>query len=188
LARARIVADCFGRFALKLHLRCEGQKIEADVRRKDDTITVLKGDVTAEYRLSSNGAPFYLLSRNGTQSPAFTVRAKDEIFLHLNGRSFRLQEISDEAAAGGDSHQAELRAISPMPGTVIKVLVEPGAAVSKGMPLVIVEAMKMENEVRAPGDAIVEQVLVSAGEKVGYGQELLKLIPPEGKGGEASAL
>ena len=67
----------------------------------------------------------------------------------------------------------EVRA--PMPGLVSRVLVEPGAHIEKGSPMMVLEAMKMENEVKASRDLVVEAVLVTCGTIVEKDQVLLKL-------------
>jgi len=55
---------------------------------------------------------------------------------------------------------------SPMPGRVVKVLVAPGDAITAGAPLLVIEAMKMENELAAPRAGSVTRVLVAAGDAV----------------------
>lgn len=62
-----------------------------------------------------------------------------------------------------------------MPGRVVRVLVAPGVSVSKGQPLVVVEAMKMENELKAPRDGVVQRLLVEAGALVEAGTVLVEL-------------
>ncbi len=64
---------------------------------------------------------------------------------------------------------------SPMPGTIINVLVKPGQAVKAGDVLVILEAMKMENEIKAAKDATVVSVVVNKGESVDTGAVLVTL-------------
>jgi acetyl-CoA carboxylase biotin carboxylase subunit len=64
---------------------------------------------------------------------------------------------------------------SPMPGQVLKVLVEAGQKVSAGDPLIILEAMKMEHTMRATVDGVVESILVGNGEVVGPGQLLVQI-------------
>lgn len=64
---------------------------------------------------------------------------------------------------------------APMPGLVVKVLVEPGAAVSAGQGLVVLEAMKMENEIKAAAAGVVETVSVRAGQAVEKGAVLVVL-------------
>jgi biotin carboxyl carrier protein len=62
---------------------------------------------------------------------------------------------------------------SPMPGKVVKIMVAPGAAVEENQPLIIVEAMKMENELRAPKAGRIGQVFVGTGQAVDAGTALL---------------
>ena len=72
-------------------------------------------------------------------------------------------------AAGGQSIAA------PMPGTILKVNVQAGAAVKKGDVLMILEAMKMENEIMAPANATVASVSVAQGAAVEAGTVLCTL-------------
>ena len=65
--------------------------------------------------------------------------------------------------------------VSPMPGTIIRVNAKVGQAVKNGEVLAVLEAMKMENEIMAPHDATVVQVLVDAGTKVDSGTPILVL-------------
>jgi biotin carboxyl carrier protein len=62
-----------------------------------------------------------------------------------------------------------------MPGRVIRVLVQEGDSVHQGQVLAILEAMKMENELTAPADGVVKEVLVSPGVNVELGQPLIEI-------------
>ncbi len=62
-----------------------------------------------------------------------------------------------------------------MPGKVVRLLVEPGAEVTKGQPVAVVEAMKMENELKAPMDGLVAEILVVAGQAVDAGAVLMRI-------------
>src|SRR5205814_321312 len=64
---------------------------------------------------------------------------------------------------------------APMPGRVIKLFVEAGAKVSKGQPLLILEAMKMEHTITAPADGTVKEIHYAAGEQVLEGAELIRV-------------
>jgi len=69
---------------------------------------------------------------------------------------------------------AELIA-SPMPGTIVSVNVKPGQSIKKSDVLVVLEAMKMENEIMAPHDAVVVAVHVNKGDSVESGTPLVSL-------------
>ena len=65
--------------------------------------------------------------------------------------------------------------VSPMPGTMVKINVTAGQTVKSGEVLAVLEAMKMENEIMAPHDATVVQVLVDVGAKVDTGTPIIVL-------------
>lgn len=77
------------------------------------------------------------------------------------------QSLAAAARTGGLGLSAQSKEIkSPMPGKTVKVLCAPGQAVKAGQGLVIIEAMKMENELRATGDGVVKEVRVAEGQNV----------------------
>ncbi len=93
-----------------------------------------------------------------------------------SGGTYRLSLIDPVATAGaGDADGGRLTA--PMPGRVVTVLVEPGAAVEKGQPLLVLEAMKMEHTITAPADGAVTALPFAAGDQVEEGVDLLGFEP-----------
>ena len=93
----------------------------------------------------------------------FTADAVDE-------RTRAIREMT-----GGGADVAAKTVNAPMPGLVLRVLVEPGAAVKAGQGVVIVEAMKMENELKAPADGVVSRIEVAPGQTVEKGAVLVVL-------------
>jgi 3-methylcrotonyl-CoA carboxylase alpha subunit len=81
------------------------------------------------------------------------------------------------AEAGEETDTAGGTLAAPMPGRIIQVLVEPGAVVARGAPLLILEAMKMEHTISAPHGGRVAAIHYRAGEQVAEGAELLRLDP-----------
>ena len=71
-----------------------------------------------------------------------------------------------------NNHQA---VVAPMQGTILKSHVKVGSKVTKGTLLFVLEAMKLENEILAPHDGIITELLVSPGQKVDLNQQLLIL-------------
>jgi biotin carboxyl carrier protein len=88
------------------------------------------------------------------------------------GRLARLATGGSASAAGGDANIK-----SSMPGVVKEILVADNEAVAAGQPLLILEAMKMENEIRAPRDGVVGTVHVRSGKAVEKGALLVSLAP-----------
>jgi propionyl-CoA carboxylase alpha chain len=76
----------------------------------------------------------------------------------------RLPDPADAVAAGS--------LVAPMPGAVVRVLVEAGDTVDAQQPLVVLEAMKMEHTVASPGPGVVAEVHVVAGQQVDAGMVL----------------
>jgi len=75
--------------------------------------------------------------------------------------------------SGGAAGQREIKAV--MPGKVVSLLVKVGDAVEKDQPLLVLEAMKMENEVRAPRAGVVKEILVTASQTVETGELMIAL-------------
>jgi len=75
----------------------------------------------------------------------------------------------------GRSGEQAFSVKAPMPGKVVKVLVSEGQAVSKGQGVVVVEAMKMQNELQALSDGVVKEIRIKEGDTVDSGAELVTL-------------
>jgi biotin carboxyl carrier protein len=102
-----------------------------------------------------------------TGGGVFTVDA-------MTAQQAALSEALSESGHAGDG-SAIVKA--PMPGRVVQILVEPGDDVALEDPVAIVEAMKMENEVRATAPGRVASVDVAAGDTVEPGQQLCEIVP-----------
>ena len=79
------------------------------------------------------------------------------------------RKVADLAAAS--------RIVAPMPGTVTRILAEPGADLPRGAPLIVLEAMKMEHTLRAPGDGRLKALKCAVGDVVQEGTELADFEP-----------
>jgi biotin carboxyl carrier protein len=88
----------------------------------------------------------------------------------------RAESLRDRAAARAVASEAGVarKILASMPGRVVRVLCEPGASVEPGAPLIVIEAMKMQNELCAKASAVVRAVHVSAGQAVDRGALLVE--------------
>jgi biotin carboxyl carrier protein len=104
-----------------------------------------------------------------------------EMVVHLDGQAVAVQILDERQAARlaatgfGPARGADgtVAIQAPMPGKVVKCLVREGDSVSSGQGIIIVEAMKMENELRTPVDGTVKKVRVPEGQNVEAGEDLV---------------
>jgi biotin carboxyl carrier protein len=92
-----------------------------------------------------------------------------DILLQVNGREYRIVEAAKQRKVGSNAGNPQ----APMAGKIIQILVEPGDAVKAGDVLLILEAMKMEQQILAPQDGVVDRVLCQENEQVRAGAELI---------------
>ena len=85
----------------------------------------------------------------------------------------------DPLDAAGELDDAGGRLTAPMPGKIISVQVKDGDVVTRGAPLVVLEAMKMEHTIAAPGDGRVVKIHYQAGDLVEEGADLLEFEPSD---------
>ena len=163
---------------MKLVVRHEGRDLPVEVSRYGEGYCVKIGDrvIEADVRRAnlflsslrlSDGRQFLLGHHAGQNEQTISFgdqTLKVQVFDPL---TLKRRRREDEAGAGA----GVVKAI--MPGRVVRVLVEEGATVEKGKGLLILEAMKMENEIVAPAPGVVRKLLVSSGQTVEGGADLL---------------
>jgi biotin carboxyl carrier protein len=121
----------------------------------------------------------YSLLIEGRSYEIDLLKLEDALMVLVNGQPFRV-EIQEErerrlrVAVGKAEIKAGKRAVvAPMPGKVVRLLVRAGDAVRPGDGLIVVEAMKMENELKAPAAGTVKEIRVEEGKAVSGGDVLL---------------
>lgn len=133
------------------------------------------------HRVSSQAISLLI---EGRSYLAHVAREGEKVFVAIGTSRFLLEEPRQESdqpgVRGGTAGKAEGTIKAPMPGMVIKVAVVVGAEVNPGDGLVVVEAMKMEHEMRSGMKAVVEKVHVKPGQQVDAFQVLVELKPVEG--------
>jgi acetyl/propionyl-CoA carboxylase alpha subunit len=151
------------------------------LERKDDRICVRHGDkvLEAEVRVISANAISVLVG--GRSFLILVARDKDRRYIWLDGRTYLIQSRKEDQrlAERGDDRTQKGKSVvtAPMPGKVVKINVAEKEAVRKNQTLAIVEAMKMENEIKSPLEGFVKKIYVSAGDLVDSEKPLLELEP-----------
>jgi 3-methylcrotonyl-CoA carboxylase alpha subunit len=108
-----------------------------------------------------------------------TVLAQ-ELTLLFDGRRYRFG-LGEQRGEGHSAENAGGRLTAPMPGRVLAVLVEPGARVRQGDPVLVLEAMTLEHTIAAQADGVVREVHFQAGQQVEEGARLMSLGSTEEK-------
>jgi 3-methylcrotonyl-CoA carboxylase alpha subunit len=120
----------------------------------------------------------YEVAVDDRTEPIWLVVHHDEVFIHAFGRAWRT-EVVDPAERSAQQADAADVITAPMPGTVVTVAVAPGEQVESGQPLVVIESMKMQSELIAWRDGVVERVHLDVGDTFDRGAALVGLVPEE---------
>lgn len=109
------------------------------------------------------------------RSTALAVRRGDQIHISFGGRQYIVEKPKAAGASGGETAKGDARA--PMPGSIVEVFVAEGDKVTTGQKLLVLEAMKMQQEIAAAFDGVVEKIPVAKGDQVAEGQLLVHVEP-----------
>ena len=148
----------------ELIVHLDGERCEVEYAEADNLGQVVLIHGGKSYAMSIEGGP---------HRTAITI-AGHRYDCELEDERERAANLAARAANKGGGI---VKAV--MPGVVVEVLVAVGDAVAEGQPLLILEAMKMQNEIGAPGSGVVKALHVDAGAAVGAGEKLVTLAAPE---------
>ena len=164
---------------MKLFAELNNERHEITFNRTGDKVTAEIDGKTYELEVSEPEANVYLFKHNGKIFEIFVSpheKPNEPFKVNLANHYFEIK-ISDpkrlrgSSAAGGEMEGiAEIK--TAMPGKIVRVLVEAGAEVQTGDGIVVVEAMKMQNEMKAPKDGLVKEIRFSEGATVNAGDVL----------------
>lgn len=133
-----------------------GRKYQLEVRQSDEQAMLLfESGRVFEFRINPHHASHNVFD--------VTVRGNNHLVTVIDPRRLRTDEDSDR------HHHGTAEITAPMPGKVVRVLVEAGQEVEAGTGLVVVEAMKMQNEMKSPRAGAVVSIKVAAGDTVEAG-------------------
>ena len=163
---------------MKLRLAGGTREFDVEIVAHDGRTVRVRIDgeeVTAEVEPMPDGSA--IIRMNGRRSRIFSARSRDSILVAAGPTTFEF--VPAEGRGRRARHGlATPEVTAPMPGKVLKVLVEEGQAVEAGQPLVVIEAMKMETTLSAESPAVVKKIRARVGEMVDHGAVLIELSPP----------
>jgi biotin carboxyl carrier protein len=164
---------------MKLVAEIDG--LEFPVEILDEHHVRFGGDVMEVDLAAVSGEPLYSLIVDGESFEGYVYPDEDGWQVLLHGQFYPVR-VEDErerrlrASAAGPAAGGEFTLRAPMPGLVVNVPVTEGDPVEKGQILLVLESMKMQNELRAPGPGKVGRVRVKPGENVEQRQVLLNIL------------
>jgi biotin carboxyl carrier protein len=158
-----------------------GERFEVDLERGPEGLVAS----VAGRRMALAAAPLgdggFLLLLDGRSVEVGVRQAGDLMDLWIEGERCHasVEDERERVAQRVDAARPERGRVlkASMPGIVVAVSVAPGAAVTKGQSLVVIEAMKMQNSMQAEADGVVTKVHVASGATVVAGQALVDLGP-----------
>ncbi|MBK9154200.1 MAG: biotin/lipoyl-binding protein [Chloracidobacterium sp.] len=164
---------------MKLRAEIGDEKLEVELHRDGDTlVAAIDG---REYRLEvSEPEPGVLLFKNEGKITEALVSARnglgDPTEVTIRGRTHEVKLIDPKrlrgSAGGADQGDGAAEIRTAMPGKVVRIVVGPGSEVAKGDGVIVVEAMKMQNELKSPKAGVVKEVRVAEGATVTAGDVL----------------
>ncbi len=161
---------------MTLEATVEGRTVRVEVTLRDGRHAVELDGRPVEVDLVRIGPHFWSLLVDGRSHELALERGPDGFRVHLPTAILRVEIAAASRGTGrAAAHRASgpARVSSPMPGRVVRVFVRPGTEVRAGERLMVIEAMKMENELRATQPGLVTEVAVREGEAVEGGALLV---------------
>jgi 3-methylcrotonyl-CoA carboxylase alpha subunit len=145
-----------------------------DSWRLGDVGNVGNANERTAMQIVSHHAGEFTLRMAGRRVHGTVVRDGDAFHV-FNAHTHTVLQYADPLAHAGEHEGESGRLTAPMPGKIIAVLVSKGQSVRKGDALLIMEAMKMEHTITAPGAGLVDEVMFGVGDQVAEGAQLLAL-------------
>src|SRR5947209_7125368 len=169
---------------MKLNAEIEGEKIALELRREGERVFAEVGGLHYELEARTVGEGEYLLIHEGRVyecrvGAAWGAQTRGSLVVAVGAHEYAVTLTDPKhlrgarVVAGHEGGRAQVS--SPMPGKVVRVLVSKGQEVEAGAGLVVVEAMKMQNELKSPKSGAVAEIRVEAGATVAAG-EILAVI------------
>lgn len=145
-------------------------------KAQGNELVVTEGSEELSFTKLSEGQSHILLCDHQVFEIALLRKHGDTFDVMINGFFYALTIIDEKRKTSFGASMGSLKEIkSIMPGRVTKILVKEGDTVTKDQPLLVLEAMKMENEIKAPETGTVERIATTQGATVETGTLLIKL-------------
>ena len=149
-------------------IKIEDKEFKGDITKAGNNFKVLLDGREFQVEVAQSDEDKLTLIIN---NKPYQIFLDSDYTLNINGELYNFEVIDEQVAkvlkSGTEvGHKKEAVLTTPMPGLVIEVEVKEGDSVKKGQGLLIIEAMKMQNEFKSPRDGIVKKIMVQKGQTV----------------------
>lgn len=165
---------------MKLQAEIGDHKLDVEINREDGKVFARVNDRNYELEASEPEPNVFLLKNAGKVyqvyvSPQQLTGSRTKVIVGTNEFEIRLIDPKrlGGSEAAGDTVDGAAEVTTAMPGKVVRILVNQGDEVKKGDGVIVVEAMKMQNEMKSPKDGVVAKINVAEGATVGAGDVLV---------------
>lgn len=164
---------------MKLQAELDNEKHEIEIKRDGDKVVARVDD--REYNLEASEVEpnVYLLKNENKIYEVFVAPQTDKnapFNVKIKNQEFEINLFDPKRLRGSKSAEGQADGIAEiktaMPGKLVRILVEVGAEIKLGEPVLVVEAMKMQNEMKSPKDGIVKEIRFEEGSTVNAGDVL----------------
>ncbi len=161
---------------MKLQAKVGDQTHQLDITQDGDRIRARVDGREYDLEALEVEPNVYLMRTDGMVREVFVARADNKYHASINGHDIEIDLIDPRklrsfgSGSGEAEGMAEVRTM--MPGKVVRFVIKPGDPVEKGDGVIVVEAMKMQNELKAPKAGTLKEFRVSEGDTVGAGDVL----------------
>ena len=146
------------------------------LKMEDGRVSAQVGDRVYSLDVREIEPDSYLFFLNTNVHECRVTASKTTFDVSIHGRNYAVTIVDPKRLRSGQNsdrhHHGVAEILAPMPGKVVRVQTETGATVEKGAGLVVVEAMKMQNEMKSPRDGVVVSIKVKPGDTVNSGDVL----------------
>ncbi len=158
---------------MKLQAELNDEKHEVEIKRDGEKVFARVGEREYELEASEVEPNVYLLKHDNR---IYQIYVAPNGFVNIGNHQFEISLTDPKKLRGANAAGASADGVSEiktaMPGKLVRVLVEIGAEIEKGEPVLVVEAMKMQNEMKSPKDGIVKEIRFAEGATVNAGDVL----------------
>lgn len=159
---------------MKLIAELNNEKQDVEINRDGEKVFAKIGGREYELETSEVEPNVYLFKY---KNQIYQIYAAPNGIVNIGNHQLEIKTIDPKRMRGSESADEDADGIveikTAMPGKIVRILVEEGAEIKHGEGVIVVEAMKMQNEMKSPKDGIVKEIRVKEGETVNAGEVLV---------------